>query len=558
MRGDLLARSFIVLPKIFWASLLSWLVLAGVYRACFIWLTPMREEVSLLHYVAWLVDQRNYVPYRDVFETSFPGAFAFHVMIGRLFGYGDTAFHVFDWLWLTILLWITWRILNVFSARTAWVGAATFFALYFAQGSAMTLQRDYVGILLLALSLLLALRWQFSLRWRSVIIGFLLALAMWIKPHLLIALPVIVWMLLYPVELSAAFSVRDRVTAVFCGMAGAFFASAVILLWLYMSGGFVPFLHMVLDYLPVYMSDDGIRSAMWLYVHIDPLSPWIDRYIPSDLGGQNPVSAGWIWQLANITGHLLEHFFAWVLLIVAGIWRGFSLTQPKTQQRQLVVALLLLCLLFWLYPVLANKYWNYHWMPYRYFAVLCGSLLVLPAADGKLLARLIAGASGVWFIWLISGKLPPPSGETIQQTLEIWQEQGFKQQRYPEDDVAEYLAARLREEDTVQIIDEGGPAPRALLLAQALPATPYLTYRQLLVNASQPIVQKMREDFIHRLQASPPRFVVDTHTVPRVTHAGAPYQFPEMESLLAQRYRKVVNRCNTVRCFLTIWEINEH
>ncbi|MEZ5436564.1 MAG: hypothetical protein R3E67_08745 [Pseudomonadales bacterium] len=34
--------------------------------------------------------------------------------------------------------------------------------------------------------------------------------------------------------------------------------------------------------------------------------------------------------------------------------------------------------LVFLYPVFANKYWNYHWMPYRYFALMCGSLLLLP------------------------------------------------------------------------------------------------------------------------------------------------------------------------------------
>lgn len=555
MQGDAASRMRCILPQLFFVGVVLWLALAGIYRACFIWLTPMREEVSLLHYIAWLIDQKNYIPYQDIFETAFPGTFIFHQFIGRFLGYGDIAFHVFDWLWLSGLLFVTWHILKVFSRRVAWVGATAFFALYFAQGSAMTLQRDYVGVMPVALSLLLTMQKEISLYWRSAAVGFFMATAVWMKPHVLIAAPVMALMLLRSDGSMRAQVVRNNIAVVFVGIVGACVCSAFVFLWLYSTGGLEPFWQMLSKYLPVYMGDEGIRSATWMYMRmIEPMTAWVDQYIPADLGGKRQISGGIYWQLVNVAGHLLENFFAWILLVLTGVWRGFSQTQPRTPQRQLVVALLALCFLFLLYPVFANKYWNYHWMPYRYFALMCGSLLFLPSRNNSAVSNVFTAISCVWFVWLFSGKLPPPNGETIQQTLTMWREQGFKPQRYPEEDLAAYLISHLHEEDTVQIIDEGGFAPRALLLAQALPATRYLTYRQLLVNADQPVVQQMREDFIRDLQSAPPRFIVDTHSAPPATFLGIPYQFYEMDGLLKQRYHKVIDQCNENRCFLTVWE----
>ncbi|MCD4654578.1 hypothetical protein K8T06_11695, partial [bacterium] len=52
----------------------------------------MEHDTPLLHYTAFLMDKYELVPYRDIFETSMPGTFAFHYSIGKLFGYGDTSF----------------------------------------------------------------------------------------------------------------------------------------------------------------------------------------------------------------------------------------------------------------------------------------------------------------------------------------------------------------------------------------------------------------------------------------------------------------------------------
>lgn len=68
----------------------------------------MEHDTPLLHYVAFLIDQHDFVPYKDVFETSMPGTFLFHLAIGKTLGYGDTAFRVVDIAYLMLLLTATW------------------------------------------------------------------------------------------------------------------------------------------------------------------------------------------------------------------------------------------------------------------------------------------------------------------------------------------------------------------------------------------------------------------------------------------------------------------
>jgi hypothetical protein len=532
-----------------------WLTLEGFYRGCFIWLTPMQEEVSLLHYAAWLIDTQGYIPYKDVFETAFPGSLLFHLAIGHFLGYGDTAFHLFDFFWLAILMLITWLILRIFSQSVAWVGAIGFAAVYLCLGGAMTLQRDYVGILPIALALLFVCCDSVPVIWRSAGAGFLFGIAASMKPHLVIGLPVIAYLLLFPAEGMPVGKQHWRQKSICTGLAGILLGAGLPVLWVSATGGFSAWVGMVTEYLPVYMGDDGIRTTLWYMLKATWLEGWINRNIPVDLGGANPKTAGFAWQTANITGHLL-YWLEWVLIAGLGVARGLRQTEPDSRQRQRVVAILVLFLLYWIYPVLANKYWNYHWMPFRYFGVLCASLLLLPARNKGPLSKWGTVFSFTVFILFMNRQLPPPNDLTVQEMLREWQGSGFQRNKTLADDIADFLRAHLHPGDLVQPLDEGGSAMRAMLTSKALLATPYLTYRQLLVNDMNPQVKAMREHFLVKMQQNPPRFIIDTHTAPETTFGGELYTFEELDQILNVSYRKIVDICNDSRCILTIWELN--
>ncbi len=42
------------------------------------------RDTPLLNYVGWLIWEQGYAPYRDVFETSMPGALAFYAGVAGL------------------------------------------------------------------------------------------------------------------------------------------------------------------------------------------------------------------------------------------------------------------------------------------------------------------------------------------------------------------------------------------------------------------------------------------------------------------------------------------
>ncbi len=116
----------------------------------------MQHDTPLYQYSAFLINEHGCVPYKDIFETSFVGTFLFHSAIGSLFGYGDFAFRLVDIVYLLILLGVTWFLMRPLGKFVALTSILLFGVLYLSFGSAMSLQRDYIGVLPVAAATLLA------------------------------------------------------------------------------------------------------------------------------------------------------------------------------------------------------------------------------------------------------------------------------------------------------------------------------------------------------------------------------------------------------------------
>ena len=87
---------------------------------------PMMREAHYLHYIAYLINEHHFAPYKDIFETSWFGTFLFHAAIGKIGGYTAIAFRTADSVWLGLLLLITWRILRRLDSRLAIIAPLTF------------------------------------------------------------------------------------------------------------------------------------------------------------------------------------------------------------------------------------------------------------------------------------------------------------------------------------------------------------------------------------------------------------------------------------------------
>src|SRR5215475_3212028 len=87
-------------PVITWPStrphsLLSLLVLVAFSGVALrlLWLSrawPLVHDVPIMHYVAWRI-AGGAVPYRDVFDMNFPGAYLLHLAVLSTLGPGDVA-----------------------------------------------------------------------------------------------------------------------------------------------------------------------------------------------------------------------------------------------------------------------------------------------------------------------------------------------------------------------------------------------------------------------------------------------------------------------------------
>ncbi|HSC76793.1 MAG TPA: hypothetical protein VLB90_11220, partial [Pseudomonadales bacterium] len=220
------------------------------YGAFFVSLYPVHQEAAVLHYLAWMIDVHDAIPYKDVFETAFPGSLLFHIGIGHFLGYGDDAFRLVDIGWLVILMCITWRIMRRIDSTVAWITALGFGSLYFKAGASMTLQRDYVGIFPVALALLVVLQDQWYIQIRAALLGVCYGVAASMKPHLVIGAPVMLWLLCFPTTGQTSFDIKKIIGVIaFCAI-GFIAGFGLPVLWLLSRGAIPAFMDMLLHYMP--------------------------------------------------------------------------------------------------------------------------------------------------------------------------------------------------------------------------------------------------------------------------------------------------------------------
>lgn len=470
----------------------------------------MVHDSAILHYTAYLIDRHGFVPYRDIFDSVLPASYLFHLAIGRVLGYGDLAFRVVDIIVLAALLGVTWRLLRPLGAPVAWAAALLFGLLYLGYGPIISLQRDYLGLLPIAIALLLAAQTQPAAGRHVLRLGFIGALfgaAASFKPHLAIGLPVVV--LLASVNRRDGVAGTRRARAVigdfFIAGMGLVVAAVVPLLWVWAQGGLPALADMLRNYLPLYLQMNGEFKIL----------TGLDRLL----------------YLFTSTQHLGGHA---VLLMpaVLGGYLALHEVRPASRERRLVGALLLLVVVYGLYPLLAGQFWDYHWLPYTYFAALGASLILVPL--GKLRPE---GARALFVVAVFALAVVL----SVRPAPDFFRQLAGDPPRPPKDGrvdaIADYLRQELRPGDRVQPLDfVSGGVQQAMLLADAVLATRYQFDSQLYHHNSSPYTQARQEDFMSRLSAAPPRFIVAYPDRPRPSGPDTIQHLPELDRFIADNY----------------------
>ena len=244
----------------------AWALLAGLFLLNIIYSLgwTLEQDTPLLHYVAFMMDKHDSVPYRDIFEPSMPGTFAFHYVICKLFGYSDFAARCVDLALLGVLLTATYVFMSRFGRLPAIWAGVLYGLVYLSGGPSMSLQKDYIGVIPVVFSLVfIPAKTDITVRLpRFAFVGLMFGLSFLIKPHLGIVLPVAFGTLLAFRWDSGRKSMLDFLK---CGMVctASFLAPLIIAaLWLAANSALGPFANIFFNYLPLHNAMTGWHEIL--------------------------------------------------------------------------------------------------------------------------------------------------------------------------------------------------------------------------------------------------------------------------------------------------------
>lgn len=469
----------------------------------------IQHDTPLLHYVAFLIDRHGFIPYRDVFETSMPGTMLFHLAIGKFLGYSDAAFRLVDFLYLVSLLAVTWHLMKPLSKTVAYASILIFGLLYLGYGPSMSLQRDYIGLLPLAAAALVAARtsaWT-DIRTKAVVIGLLGGIAASIKPQLALGLPALFVYLCMngprraPQE--SAGLLRRLLPHGMLGLLGFVLVLALVFAWLWKSGGLPHFWEMLSSYLPLHVQ----------------------------LTGDHEMITG-MARLKYLFASYREFGGLSLLLIPAMLGVYIALSESdRSSHKRLVALLFSLMALYSIYPALSGQFWDYHWMPFIYFASLCAALSLSPPAGA---ARSLFRRVGPLLVFTMAlFLLGGPSNDFVRQ---VTGREPHPPKTGRVDEIADYLRSTLQPGDKVQPLDWTEGALQAMLMTGTVIATPYLYDYHFYHHVSQPYIQTLRQRFLDRLAAEQPRFIIDVYAKPQPSGADTEPEFPALDDYIDAHY----------------------
>lgn len=464
-------------------------------------------DTPMFMYSGFLMDEFGMAPMRDFFTYNMPGTHVLFRWLYHFYGSSVLGMRLADTTLLAIILALFACVLNPFGWRVSWLGTALFGIVHLTLGMHCYLQRDFIGLIPLQLAILSACAWfEWRPRVRWLATGLFVGSLALVKPHLMIG-----GIVLFAYLVLGAYGDlpnRNRVKSAlniagWCALGGS-----VPILWMagYLGyyGQLAKFINVLIQYFPMHAEISGKNAVFdpgdklpYLVTHLFTETAWSGVHFA--LGG----GAGLALFLAapSVPAHLRKYG---ILLAILGMT-------------------------YLVYPVIGARFYDHHYYPFFLLsAVWVAFCLYRWSAATPLRVRVFSlGIS----IYAIAGMLyvnyeqlmSPPSRSTgFYRTLRI----------------AAWLQSRVQPGDTAQPIEWAyGGISHALLLSKTRLATHTLWGEVLFHHVSHPFVRNLRKDFIERLSASKPRFVIRSKTkLDYVRGLDCDTSFPEFEAFLADHY----------------------
>lgn len=471
-----------------------------VTQAAFSLQWPLAHDEAPLFYEAFLMQSEGRVPYRDIFDFQMPGSYLIYYLLGIAGNFGAFRIRILDLLILAALILITYFAMRRFGKLPALAAGILFGLKYLQGGPALSLQREYLLLVFVALALWAGLRDSLTLKHRLTL-GFLFGLSAVVKPHAALGLLPFLLFDIADLRQRPEFSLPNLVKQVFLpAVIGFLIPISLVTAWLALTGALIPFLDIALNYWGLYAQINGEMAV----------TPSAER-----------------------TAYLLNQFWR---LGGGGLWlipAGFGVYLNRNRQAYLL-ACLALC--YAIYPALSGQFFPYHYIPFVYCVVLLASLSTFhfPARSLPVgLPSFLLPLSSILLLAVILINIRP--SQTFIRQIEGKQ---IATSSNRAGEISKFLEKNLEPGDTVQPLDWTGGALLAMLETRAPLATKYVFDFYFYHHVSDPYIQSLRSGFMNQLHEAQPRFIVEVTAIdkPWVSGEDTSRDFPELRAFLEEHY----------------------
>ncbi|MCB0117767.1 MAG: hypothetical protein KDD72_01970 [Anaerolineales bacterium] len=474
-----------------------------ITQAAFSLQWPIAHDEAPLLYEAFLM-QNGQVPYKDFFDFQMPGSFIAYNLLGIVSNFGPVRLRILDLAILAALLTITYFAMRHFGKLPAFAALILFGLSYMQGGPSLALQREYLIMIFISLSIWIGVTESLTFR-KRLILGLLYGLAATLKPHAALGLLPFLLFDIADLRQRREFSLTSIAKQVILSTAiGFVIPVSLITLYLTITHSLSPFISIALNYWPLYSQINGEMA-------ITPSGERISYLLNQ------------AWRLGG-----------------SGLWiipAGFGVYLNRNRQAYLLASL---ALVYAIYPVLSGQFFPYHYIPFTYTIILIASLtlsslnlqsstspsFLFPLSTTILLAAiLITIRPSQTFIRQIQGRDITIAADRAMQ-------------------ISAFLEKNLEPGDKVQPLDWTGGSLLAMLETRAPIATSYVFDFYFYHHVSNPYIQSLRTDFMTQLQESRPRFIIEVTAIdkPWVTGEDTSRDFPELRAFLDGNYSITMER----------------
>jgi hypothetical protein len=464
---------------------------------------PIAHDAAPLLYEAFLM-QNGQVPYKDFFDFQMPGSFIAYYVLGIISNFGLLRLRILDLAILAAISIITYFALKRFSKPTAFAAILLFGLKYLQGGPALSLQREYLILIFISLSIWIGVTDSQTFL-KRLMLGLLYGMAAILKPHAALGLVPFLLFDIADLRQRREFSLTSLAKQIILPTAIGFaIPVSLITLYLTITNSLFPFLDIALNYWSLY----------------------------SQINGEMAVTSS-----AERTAYLLNQ--AW-RLGGSGLWlipAAFGIYLNQNRQTYLLASL---ALIYALYPILTGQFFPYHYIPFIYTIILVASLtLTTFHSPLSTHSSFIFHLSSIILLTTVLITVKP--SQTFLRQLE-GKDIAIAADRAAQ--ISTFLEKNLEPGDEVQPLDWTGGTLLAMLETRAPIATSYVFDFYFYHHVSNPYIQSLRTDFMTQLQESKPRFVIEVISIdkPWVSGEDTSRDFPELRAFLDANYSITMER----------------